>query len=63
MAEIPGEDYEITLNKLASKKADEVKKDRSVISRKSKVYRFLVQKGYERDLVTDIIKTLYDSNK
>ena len=63
MAEIPGEDYEIILNKLASKKAEEVKKDRSINSRKSKVYRFLVQKGYERDLVMNAIKIIYNSDK
>jgi regulatory protein len=63
MTEIPGDDYEKTLNKIASKKAEEIKKDRSILSRKSKMYRYLVQKGYERDLVTDIINSLYNANK
>ncbi len=63
MADIPAEDYEFTLNKIASKKVEEIKKDKSVLSRKSKLYRFLVQKGYERDLVTDIINSFYNNNK
>jgi len=64
LAEIPADDYENTLNKLAFKKAEENKKDRSILSRKSKLYRYLIQKGYERDLITDVIKSLYgDNNK
>jgi len=63
MTEIPADDYEATLNKLASKKAEEIKKDRSILSRKSKLYRYLVQKGYERDLIADVINLLYNNNK
>jgi len=55
MTEINSHDYDITLNKLAFKKAEETKRDRSMVSRKSKLYRYLVQKGYERDLVMDAI--------
>ena len=53
--EIAPAEYEHTLNKLASKKAVEVKSDRSEASRKFKLYRYLIQKGYERDLVMDAI--------
>ena len=63
LTEIPGDDYDIILNKLISKKAEEVKKDRSILSRKSKIYRYMIQKGYERDLVTDVINSLYGNNK
>ena len=63
LAEIPPDDYDNTLNKLAFKKAEEIKKDKSILSRKSKLYRYLTQKGYERDLITDVIKLLYDNNK
>ena len=56
MAEIPTDEYDKTLRKLAFKKAEEVKRDRSLPSRKTKLYRYLVQKGYERDMVLDIIK-------
>ena len=62
MTEIDPADYEATLQKLALKKLTEIKGDRSVLSRKSKLYRYLVQKGYERDLVIDVIKSLMGSD-
>ena len=61
MLEIDGDEYESTLKKLSEKKWAESKRDRSLASRKHKLYRYLVQKGYERDLVmtsiNDCIKT------
>ena len=56
MKEIPEEDYAKTLQKLFNKKFIEVQTDRSEWSRKSKLFRYLVQKGYERDMVMDMIK-------
>lgn len=58
MTAINAEDYDNTLRKLAYKKAAEIKNDRSKLSQRSKLYRFLMQKGYERDLVMDLIKEL-----
>ena len=58
MTEIDGDEYEKILLKLAAKKAEEVKSDRSLPSRKAKIYRYLLQKGYERDMVTDIINAM-----
>ncbi|MES2701143.1 MAG: regulatory protein RecX [Bacteroidota bacterium] len=55
LSEIDGEDYIATLNKEAYKKYEEVKSDRSLQSRKGKMYRYLVQKGYENDLVMEVI--------
>ena len=55
MEEIDQADYENTLNKISSKKWAESKKDKSLASRKSKLYRYLLQKGYERDLVMEAI--------
>ena len=55
MAEIDTIEYEKTLNKLTYKKTAETKGDRSILSRKSKIYRYLVQKGYERDMIIDAI--------
>jgi regulatory protein len=55
MLEIDGDEYEETLNKLAYKKLKEIQGDRSKLSRKSKLYRFLLQKGFERDLVMNMI--------
>jgi regulatory protein len=58
LSEIDGEDYVRVLNKLAERKAAEVKGDRSVQSRKAKLFRYLIQKGFERDLVMDVINGL-----
>lgn len=58
MTEIDPDEYEATLLKIATKKAEEVKKDRSESSRKAKIYRYLLQKGYERDMVMTIINAL-----
>lgn len=60
LSEINEEDYDNTLNKIASKKAEESRADRSILSRKQKLYRYLVQKGYERDLVTDMVNKYLD---
>jgi regulatory protein len=58
MTEIDPDTYERTMRKLAEKKVHENRSDRSVLSRKSKLYRYMVQKGYERDLVMDLVKDL-----
>jgi len=63
MTEISPDAYDETLKKLAFKKTKEIKGDRSLLSRKSKLYRYLVQKGYERDLVSDIIKVCLEIDK
>ncbi len=58
ITEIDALDYTNTINKLANKKLAEIRTDRSILSRKSKLYRYLVQKGYERDIVMDLVKDL-----
>lgn len=42
---------------LAEKKLKELKKD-SLINKKEKIYRFLIQKGYESSLVFEVINEL-----
>ena len=56
MTEIDETNYTKTLCKLVVKKISELKGEKSPVKRKSKLYRYLVQKGYERDLVMDAIK-------
>jgi len=58
MTEIDGEEYASTLEKLSTKKLTELRADRSVLSRKSKLYRYLAQKGYEKDLILDIVNKI-----
>jgi regulatory protein len=63
LTEIDGDDYENTLRKESYKKWQSTKGDRSVASRKSKLYRYLVQKGYERDLVLMMINECINMDK
>ncbi len=63
MTEINPEDYDNTLRKLAIKKTTEIKGDRSIPSRKGKLYRYLLQKGFERDLAMDLVKELIQDRK
>ena len=55
MTEIDGEEYDRILNKLIDKKIAELKSEKNVPTKKTKVFRFMMQKGYERDLVMDNI--------
>ena len=55
MTEIDGEEYDRILNKLIDKKIAELKSEKNVPTKKAKVFRFMMQKGYERDLVMDNI--------
>jgi regulatory protein len=57
MTEIDSELYDAALKKLADRKIMEIRGDRSVNSRKAKLYRYLLQKGFERDLIMDVIKS------
>ena len=58
MQEIDPEQYDATLRRLAERKVAELAKEKSKMARQMKLYRYLVQKGYERDLVADIVKEL-----
>ncbi len=51
LSEIDGEEYEAILLKIAEKKAEELKKERNIRAKMAKMQRFLLQKGYEQDLV------------
>ncbi len=55
MKEIDANEYGSVLAKLALKKWDSLKKDKNVLVKKGKVSQFLVQKGYERDLVAEVV--------
>lgn len=58
LSEIDAEEYEQTLERLGSNKWDELKKERSQGMKQMKVYRYLMQKGYESDLARDLINRL-----
>lgn len=55
LAEIDAEEYALTIKNVLDKKWAELRSERSIVSRKGKLYRFGVQKGYEQDVVLDFI--------
>lgn len=58
MQEIDPDEYERSINKLAEKKWEELKAEKNVHIKKNKVYRYLLQKGYEGDMVQDAINKI-----
>lgn len=56
MKEIVDEDYIETLNKLAEEKSRSLKSEKNSFVKKRKLSDYLLQKGYERDVVFSIIK-------
>lgn len=55
LAGIDSEAYERTLVKLTEKKLADLRKEPNQKIREFKAYKYLIQKGYERDLVIEII--------
>lgn len=58
LKEIDADEYTAVLNRLATRKWEELKKERSQHIRKHKTYRYLLQKGYESDLINDTINEI-----
>jgi regulatory protein len=63
MKEIDGNDYDATLRKLMDRKYEELKKERSKNTLKMKLYRYMVQKGYERDIIGEIVHQMIENKK
>lgn len=51
LKEIDEDQYEITLENLFQKKKDSLKSERESFKKKAKIRNFLLQKGYESDLI------------
>jgi regulatory protein len=62
LAQIEPSDYELTLQHLALKKKKDIK-DKMPHIRKAKLLRYLLSKGYEQDIIMDIIERLPDNQK
>ena len=58
MKEIPESDYLKTLKKLVEQKWASLKTEKTVFSKLRKTHDYLLQKGYERDLVTQAIAAI-----
>lgn len=58
LTEIDEEEYESVAKSLAEKKLKEIRTEKNMFIRKQKIYRYLVQKGYESHIVTQIINEI-----
>lgn len=58
MASISQEDYEKCLQKLATDKLKLLSAEKNIFTKKSKLQNYLVGKGYEYNLVGDIVRLL-----
>ena len=58
LAVIPDDDYEKALHKLASEKITALQTEQNIFTRKSKLQNYLVSKGYEFNLIAEILKKM-----
>lgn len=63
LSEIDTDEYNKTLNMLATKKWEALKKEKSMPVKKHKVLRYMLQKGYEAKAVQELIKELEQKGK
>ncbi|PVD51098.1 RecX family transcriptional regulator [Terrimonas sp.] len=60
LAQIRDTDYKDTLEKLASRKWEELRKERNIFIKMRKLQDYLLQKGYEYEWVKEFIKKIKD---
>ncbi|MGN6267958.1 MAG: regulatory protein RecX [Ginsengibacter sp.] len=58
LKEIDNNEYRQTFFKLAEQKLKTLKQEKNIFIKKRKLQDFLMQKGYEREMVTDAIKNM-----
>ena len=56
LADISDDDYEKTLQKLAAEKLATLKSEKNIFTKKGKLQNYLVGKGYEFNVVADVLK-------
>jgi regulatory protein len=56
LSEIDDEEYLQTLERLTERKIPEYMKDKNLFTRRAKLQRYLSQKGYEQELIAEMIK-------
>ena len=58
MEEIDDDEYTRTLQKLVNEKYITLKKEKNIFIKKTKLKNYLLQKGYEQDLITGLLNTM-----
>ncbi|MEO6681491.1 MAG: regulatory protein RecX [Ginsengibacter sp.] len=56
--EIDEEDYRKTFFKLAEQKIESLKKEKNIFIKKRKLQDYLIQKGYETNLIMEVVNSL-----
>lgn len=55
---INAKDYQLCLDKLAAAKLKMIRSEKNILIKKRKLQDYLLQKGFERDMISDVIKEL-----
>jgi regulatory protein len=55
---IDADDYDKTFQKLSEDRVESLKNEKNIFTKKKKVQDYLLQKGYERDLINDVLRSL-----
>jgi regulatory protein len=63
LTEIDADEYYSTLEGLAERKALELRSEKNIFTKKAKITRFLSQKGFEFDLIREVIESLFSKRK
>ena len=58
MKEIPNDDYFTTATQLIEKKLHDLRSETNYLKRKQKTFNYLISKGYESNIVLEILKDL-----
>lgn len=58
MKEIPNDDYYTTATQLIEKKFESLQTESNYLKRKQKTFNYLISKGYESNIVLEILKDL-----
>ena len=61
MKEIDPDEYDAVLKQLAEKKWEELKGEKKTYIRRGKVFRYMMQKGYESDLVQNVLNEIINA--
>ncbi|MBC7554982.1 MAG: RecX family transcriptional regulator [Taibaiella sp.] len=63
MKEIDEEGYAATMQKLVDRKWRELRTERSPATKKGKLYRYMVQKGYENSIILELLQEKINEGK
>jgi len=58
LKEIDNKEYEKTFQKLAEQKLKTLKSEKNIFTKKRKLQDFLLQKGYESELIREVVNTI-----